>query len=281
MIRFCLLCVFLFRSFSGSAEVPMNRADSLFGAANYSCAALEYEWVNYENTDNTTKAVALLKKSYCYKKLENFNLAAFTLNRIKLNDLSDSLQFRIRSEHALLCYLNGNLEEANSYLSEINFYSNDSLRNTLLYLNILNKNEMQKWHETDSLLHKYIELNRPLIDSSKLASLFQKPKLLNKKTAKTLSYILPGSGQMYTGNIFRGLSSIGFQGALALYTFLSIQNGFYFIGITSGIATLSMFYKGGAKYAAFLAEKKNTNRINDYNQKLKEFVLAIEKSKPK
>lgn len=281
MIRFCLICVFLFRSFFANAEEPMKHADSLFNAASYSCAALEYEWEYFKSNDNITKATALLKKSYCYKQLENFGFAATTLKRIKLDDVVDSLQFRIKYELALLSYLEGNFRETEIYLSEINFYYNDSLRNKLLYLNILNSNHLQKWHETDSLLKIYAELNRIFIDSSELEELYQKPKLLNKKTAKTLSYIIPGSGQIYSGNIFRGLTSIAFQGALAVFTILSIQNGFYFIGITSGLGTLNMFYKGGAKYAAYLAEKKNAEKINRYNQQFKKFILAVEKSKSK
>lgn len=281
MTRYFLICVFLFGSFSGKADSPMNHADSLYNASSYSCAALEYEWVNFTATDNTTRAVALLKKSYCYKKLGNFLTALSTVKRIQYDDLDDSLLFRLRYEHALLAYLCGNYNEADIYLSEIGFYYNDSIANSILYLDILNQYEMQQWHDADSLFQKYIMLNSEFIDSSGLQQIAHRPELLNPKTAKIISLIIPGSGQIYGGKIIRGLTSIIFQGAFALYTYINIREGFYLTAFTSSFGEWFMFYTGGARYAEFLTEKENASRINQYNKSVKSFILQTENRKIK
>ncbi len=240
-------------------------------------AALEYERIFYSSQNTFSKCEALLKKSYCYKSLNAFTKGAQTLQRIELSDMPDSIQYNVRYEHALDCFLSGNYEETENLFMQINYYTKkQNLINKCLYLDILNKNELQKWDEADSLFYIYIKAKNISIDSNSIHDLLQKPKLLNPKTAKTISYIIPGAGQMYAGHIFRGISSIIMQGGFATYTFYSLKNNFYLSGILTGFGIFQMLYFGGARYAYYLAEKENTKKIMLYNRKIKEFILKQE-----
>ena len=241
-------------------------------------AALEYERAFYYSHDNLSRCEALLKKSYCYKSSGDYEKGAQTLQRIGLSDMPDSVQYNVRYEHALDCFLSGNYEETDNLLMQINYYTkNKTLINNCLFLDILNKNELQKWDEADSVFYIYIKAKNISMDSDSIHDLLRKPKLLNPKTAKILSYIIPGSGQMYTGHIFRGISSIILQGSFATYTFYSFKNSYYLSGLLTGFGIFQMLYFGGAKYAYYLAERENLKKIMLYNSKIREFILKQEK----
>ncbi|MFH0864978.1 MAG: hypothetical protein V1904_02200 [Bacteroidota bacterium] len=282
IIRYCFICVFLFKGFQGKTEIPFSTAyaDSIFNAGNYPLAALEYERIYFISDNLPEKSDALLKKSYCYKNLLQFDKATSTLNRIDLNDLSDSLQFLIRYEKALNSFLGGNYYDAQVFLFEIHHYTKDTvLPAKCLFLEILTENELQNWDEADSLFRLYLSVNDIIMDSSGLNAMLKRPNLLNQKTAKIISYFIPGSGQMMSGHIFRGMTSIIFQGSSAAFTYLSIKNGFYVSGFTIGLSIFQMFYTGGARYAYYLAEKKNVEKISKHNKKIRDFVLAFENTR--
>jgi hypothetical protein len=279
IIAYCFICAFLCKGFSGKTENPSQIAypDSIFSAGNYSFAAMEYERIFFSSESSTEKTVALLKKSFCYKNLLQYGKANTTLERINTDSLSDSLQYAVRYEKALNSFLGESYYNAQGFLYEIRLYTkNTELISKSLYLEILTENELRNWDKADSLLMCYLAINKTNIDSSELNVMLSRPKLLNPKTAKILSYIIPGSGQMMSGHVFRGLTSIVFQGSAAAFTYLSIKNGFYVSGFTTGLGIFEMLYSGGARYAYKLVLKKNSDKINSHNQKIRDFVLMQE-----
>jgi len=279
IIRYCLICVFLCKGFQAKTEIPLGiaYADSIFNAGNYAIAAMEYEKIFFFSENSEERSIALLKKSYCYKSLSRFDKATATLNRIDIGRLPDSVQFSVRYEKAINSFLSDNYTDAENYLAEINYYTPDSsLKAECLFLEILTKNELQKWNEADSLIYLYLSTNNIKIDSSELKSLLKKPKLRNPNTAKFISYIIPGSGQIASGHVFKGLSSLIFFSSSAMFTVLSIESGFYISGLTTGLVISDMFYFGGARHASFLVNKKNTTKKNAYNKQIRNFLLKTE-----
>jgi tetratricopeptide (TPR) repeat protein len=279
IIKYCLICVFLCRSLSAfTADIHKgNCADSLLAAGNYKLAALEYERAFYATQDDALQCEALLKKSYCYKSAGDFDKGAQTLQRINLSFISDSMQYKVRHEHALDCYLAGKFEDADELLMQINYYTkNKDLADNSLYLDILNKNELQEWKASDSLFMIYLKVNNISIDSNTINQLLKKPRLLNEKTAEIISFIVPCSGQIYSGHVLRGLSSIILQGGVGWFTYDCIKDGFYLSGVFMGFTVFQMLYFGGANYAYYLAEKKNVDKITMYNKKIRDFILKQE-----
>jgi TM2 domain-containing membrane protein YozV len=279
-IKYCLICAFLFSGFSGKTDPPgqPDYADSLYNATSYDLAALEYEHTFYLSNDNIDKATALLRKSYCLKNMSEFDKAYTTLQRISYASLPDTMQFKIRYENAVVSYLSGNNTQAEAALLDIDYHTNSAEQiKQCLYLKILVKNELLKWDEADSLLHIYIETNQLSPDSANLSQLIKKPHLHNPQVAKKLSFIIPGSGQIYTGHVFRGFTSIVLQGSFLGYALFSIKEGFYISGFALGIGIFEMFYFGGARYAYYLAEKNNAKKINAYNKRIKDFLVKNER----
>jgi len=282
MIKYCLIFVFLLKSYFGNTAVPgqLAYADSLFSNASYQLAAMEYEHTYFLSTDNIEKATSLLRKSYCLKNLYEFTKAYETLQRISMSNIPDSTQFSIRYEKILVSHLAGDEQQAETGISDLDYATKDSLLlNKSLLLKIIVKNELQKWNDADSLLRVYVRYKQIILAPSDFTSLLKKPRLLNPKTMKVISYFIPGSGQICTGHVFRGISSIAFQGTFLLYAIVSIRDGFYISGVTTGLGIFQMFYFGGTRYAYYLAEKNNAKKLSIYNKKIKDFLLKTERGK--
>jgi len=238
---------------------------------------LEYERIYFVSTESEGRSLALLKKSYCQKKLGNYESAISSLARAENEKTSDSLKYLINKEHAMLYFLNDDYSNAELMLNQLDQQVTDTIKQyDYLYLKIIVLNELMKWDESSVLLKKYFCYKNIILDEQNRKALFNQPKQLNPKTAKIMSYFIPGSGQMYSGHIFRGLTSIGFQGSSLLYTILAIQNKFYLTGVFTGFGLMQMFYFGGARYAAFLVNKENAQKITTYNKRIRDFVLSVE-----
>ncbi len=252
-------------------------ADSLYAAGNFTLAALEYERIFYGTLDDLTRCDALLKKSYCYKSTGDYEKAAQTLQRINLSYLPDSVQYNVRYEHALDCYLAGKYDDADELLMQINYYTkNRELANRSLYLDILNKDELHEWDAADSMVYVYIKQKNIAIDSNAIHELLKRPRMKNIKTAEIISFIVPGSGQVYSGHVLRGISSLLLLGGTGAFTYFCIKDGFYITGVMIGFTVFQMFYFGGASYACYLSDKKNTDRIMLHNSRIREFILKQE-----
>mgnify|MGYP000726682064 CR=1 FL=1 len=78
--------------------------------------------------------------------------------------------------------------------------------------------------------------------------------------ARIMSYILPGSGQMYAGDLFQGLNSLlvtGLAGALVVWALLEED---YLDAVLAMFFVFQRFYFGSPYHARRLALEYNDNR---------------------
>ncbi len=275
IVRFYLIWIFLCNVFFVKAQRidVFSYPDSLFNSGNFKLAAVEYERIYFISDDIDTKNDALLKKSFCYKQDNQYEVAAKTLKRIDFNNINDSTYYKSCYEYALNTFLNEDYKETILQLNEMHTKQIDTFNNNnLLVLRILTLNELRKWDEANTSLINYIKTNNIKVDSFAFKKLSKKPGLKNEKLAKNISYFFPGSGQIYSGHWGRGLSSLILSGAFATYTYVSFINGFYYAGVFSGFSTFRMFWTGGANYAEYLAKQKNKDRITKHNKKIKDLI---------
>ena len=99
-------------------------------------------------------------------------------------------------------------------------------------------------------------------------------KLKDPSKAETLSYFIPGSGQMYAGKVFRGITSLVLQTGLLGFAGYSFLNGYYFSGTFTGVSLFYVFYMGGARHAEYLAQEYNKNRIAKIQDKIELFLIG-------
>lgn len=255
-----MTCIFLSAPFFTRAQ-GVEEADSLFRKGQFLAARVGYERLLFEQRGNANEL--LLKKSYCLKAEGNYDQALQTLERADFFDSRDSIRYLLYYETALNAHLNNRYDIALSRLQELHHYL-PNVRNPLAdVLEVLVLNHLQKWVEAEAAfndLQKHYGLNGSSPYSARKSS-----RMKNLDKAETLSFVFPGSGQMYAGYWGRGTTSLLIQGGLVAFATYSMLNGFYFSGAFTGVSLFYLFYNGGARHARYLAEKKNQQRIARLN----------------
>ncbi|MBN2354222.1 MAG: hypothetical protein JXD23_16760 [Spirochaetales bacterium] len=83
---------------------------------------------------------------------------------------------------------------------------------------------------------------------------------LDPFAAEVLSYVLPGSGQIYAGDLLQGLNSLLVTGAAGALVAWAVVSGDYFDAAMAVVFIFTRFYTGGPYHAARIANERNENR---------------------
>ncbi|MFT6883151.1 MAG: tetratricopeptide (TPR) repeat protein [Marinoscillum sp.] len=260
---FCFVCIYLFACFTNNAQE--SRADSCFATGNLVHAALYFEEQAFFESNLEKKSELLLRKSYCYKALGQFDEAISTLLRIR-NTPNDSLNRSVGYEIILNNYLAGNYEESYKSILKQKLRAK-GIHVELVYFEALNLLALNRWQEAKELVQLHSDLLS--INEGELELLFE-GKLEPKKVSKAfnLSMFLPGVGQMYAGYFGKGLFSGAVQAGLVGLSAYSLYNGYFFTGTFTGVAFFYTFYFGGARYAQELAMRSNELRSTELSRRL-------------
>lgn len=286
-------------------------ADSLFERGEYRIAAIEYERIFFLASVPVVRTEALLRKAECLKHLLQFEKAERNLNRANFAALNDTLIFRVRFQTALCAYLGGNFSNAESQLIQIHYFIKDSIyygkwlmedgkrekkesdnkkypfsiyhHTSYILLYALVLNEQNRWDEAKEKIVKWINLTDyyPSIKDSLLniiGEIYQSsgyPKLKNLKKAQILSRFLPGSGQIYTGYFWDGLTNVSLQLTALAFTGYAIYSAYYITAFVIGYVIFGKFYVGGINHLKYLVNKKNYELLRGYNNRLKKDVLDL------
>lgn len=283
MTKYIIIILLLWsNTLFGSDSVSYQRTDSLAIAGDYLAALVAYEQIIYQHDDVLIQAQSLLKKSYAQKAAHHYTDAIKSLFRINiLPNWTDSFKYLILYEKALCYYLSHNYSRAKNELGKMKYaFADSTMADKSIFLSILVFNELHEWEQAQSQYAKYLLLNN-LNDSflSKYEELIHKNGFKKKKTAKTLSFIVPGLGQAYSGYAGRGFSSLLLHAGLATYTYISFVQGYPISAFSTGIGYLISVYVGGAKYAQTLANKHNDAIQNEFKDTFKAYILKIENQK--
>ena len=127
---------------------------------------------------------------------------------------------------------------------------------------------MESWVEAE----QYFTLLVAPKDSVRKAAIhhiFELRKHKNIKVARVMSMVLPGSGQVYAGDIRAGLNSFVLTGTIATIGVVSaIEYGWS--GCLWTVNWFARYYRGGIREAGEAAERRNRR----YNLKLQERVKS-------
>ena len=100
----------------------------------------------------------------------------------------------------------------------------------------------------------------------------RKIEKLNPKFYQTLSYILPGSGQILLGDVKESFNSLLLNGGLAVLFIHTANRLSFFDAVLSVVPWFYRYYAGGAKLTRTLALEKKDKR---HRQNLAEIVQAV------
>jgi len=260
-IKYCFCAVYLFSNIIFSQtplEVQFRYAEKLFNEEKYFDAVTEFKRLLFFDEDSIYIFKANLQIGLSYKMggkyseaLQYFTLAEISsethgelystkIEIIKTNILAGRTSWALR--------LIGQLEKNNQYddkKDELNYWKG--------WAYIFN-DEWEKAAESFGRISPDHELK-------KLADDVVKQKY-SVTFAKISSFIIPGAGQIYTGNYISGFVSLGWNILWGYLTINSFVKERYFDGIMTGNFLWLRFYSGNIQNAEKFAVKKNLEISN-------------------
>ena len=277
-------CIFLCALYSTSGVAGTGKADSLFHKGEYRDAAIEYDRIVYTSASSEISARAILGKVECLKQTGQYPLAKTILTGIPVNNLPDSLLFRIHYQAALCGYLAGEFGFAENEMKLLeNADQFESENEEILILKILISNELHKYEQAYELCISFVnrqQVNQNIKDSNKriFYNLYKKskrPKIVNPEKASILSTILPGLGQCYSRFPIEGVQSFTLNLLSLSGLVYGILDKYYITGYIIGASLLQKFYYGGQARANYLARKHNYEVSKKFNSNIRETIFSI------
>jgi hypothetical protein len=265
--KFLLILLAGFNSVSAqnSIEQQYKTAEALYQAELYFDAVTEYKRLLCFDEQKKYEYDASFKIAICYKMGGKYDDAVQYFIKAEKNAPSGDEKYNtqiqiirtniLRKTTAraleLLARLeaepaNKNKSEEIAYWRGWTYMMNDDFEQAALQFGIVNKD-----HELKKIC---IQAN-----SEKYSVTF----------AKVISYILPGAGQIYTGEIVSGLLSLGWNALFGCLTINAFIEKRIFDGILIGDLLFLRFYRGNIQNAEKFAVEKNleiTNKALRYIQ---------------
>jgi tetratricopeptide (TPR) repeat protein len=236
-------------------------ADSLFNAGNYYQAITEYKRLNFFDKSVELKTYSLQQIAMAYKEGGFYNNSAdyfsealeTTENKVEKGNIEINLA---------RTFLRG--RKINKALNELDEYENiteDSLiadywRGWAYMLN--NQTPLASYYFKRSVAGSQIAA---MLDSvaAKEYSVFN---------VKLMSYILPGSGQIYTGHYLSGAMSFAWNALFGYMAIKAFQDRRIVEGLLIGDLLWYRFYRGNIQNAEKFANEKNIKLINQLIENL-------------
>lgn len=276
-----LACLFLWSILCGSgakaqgATALRQYADSLISLGQSTNGA--HELLRYafweENTVEKTKA--LFEVGEMKKEAGLFEESLIFYEAVIQELRNDSIYTAALKQKGLVLFLKG---DYNSALKQFEMALNSAYEGPVKaeseQLKLLSLNCIGDWEKGEALAIKMFG-NEPfgLEEIRNNYDRARNAKLKRPKTARIMSYFLPGSGQFYAGKPGRGTLSLVLVYGGAALSLAGIMEGRILLGLLSGGSMTNRFYTGGARYAESLAEQWNEAQKLEQAQILNVFLL--------
>ena len=226
-----------------------------FHSENYDLCIPYFKRIAFFESDNITNLNYLADSYYKTKSYDNA-LVHYSLiyNLLTKDSLKNEVCFEMakcymsqeKYEYAVIEILN--IKEINNYFK--------SRKNYYLFIIYLYKGDIESSKKYFLKINEFSDSNINQVESS-FSRLEKKIRRTNPKVASTLSMVLPGSGQVYSGNFSSGLNSLLLTTtALSVFTIISIRYSFI-DAILSVFPYYQRYYIGGVINAINFAEEKN------------------------
>lgn len=239
-------------------EQQLEHANDLFEQEKYFEAVTEFKRLLYFDDIGKYDYDANFKIGLAYKEGAIFNKAVEHLTKSLSSVRTDYETFKSKTQIARVKILQKKTPEALSilknlsedsrfteYTDEINYWSGWA------YMLGDDWEKAKEVFSSDSLYPKLADLTKRTADE-KYSVLF----------SKVISYILPGAGQIYTGNYLSGLLSLGWNGLWGYLTVNAFMDKRVFDGLAIGNLLWLRFYRGNVQNAENFAVQKNRKIAN-------------------
>lgn len=264
-----ILFSFLIECKSQNIETIIKFGDSLSYNGNYSNALNEYQRAFFFG-GNGLKYQLGLEMADCYFALKDFKLARAYYDSALHYSQHDGLEFDVAFQKVLCYIMEENFGYALIKLNDLAVGTNNHLqRRANLYQGICYFG-MEQYEESYQYLLNSIAPADTLkrVQFEQMYEPQKKLKRPKSSIAMTMSILIPGSGQIYTGDYKDGLNSFLLLGGLV---YLAAYGS-----LTNPIIIIPFFYRyymGGILNTKEAAEKKRMEKQYVYYTNLMEILL--------
>lgn len=204
----------------------------------------------FYSVDEEEKSKLILGKSRIFTRFKKYDQSLKTLERISTYNLSANMKYEVANERVLLNFLLEEHNQVKNTLLELSLDEDYRADDDTKLIEVLNYVALHDFEKARAL---YIQLN----PNGEESEVFDVRRLKKQGTAYNLSLVVPGSGQMYAGHFFKGMTSMAVQTFLFTYGIKGIQRQYFFTQALPSIGVFQGFYFGGAEYAKELVVKRN------------------------
>lgn len=225
------------------------------------------------------------RKTYgmeCYQQLAELNLrtgnfgqSAFYFDLVFQNAKSDAEKNEALVQKAGALLLQEKYTEARREILSLKDESEEWKMRKLLYLGACFYGE-KDFAASEKIFLQIVGDKSPS-QRAEVKKHFKKAKKINRKkpkTAKVLSMVLPGAGQLYAGDYRNALNSFGLNALMAYWFIYTAQTFTFSDAILSTGSWVFRYYAGGYQRAPLLTEEVKDKKLKDNFQSLLRTVQA-------
>lgn len=263
MIKNILNIVFILYAFSNLlfAQNVLSRqldfANNLFEEGLFFDAVTEYKRLQYFDEEKIYEYDSNYKIALSYKHGAKFDEAINYFSKAVLSSRNEEEKFETTVQIIRTNILRKTTDRAFQLLNELEKSSNYSQKKEINYWRGWTYMFADKW-DSAAYYFNIVDYDHEL---KKLANGVKNDKY-SVTFAKVISYILPGSGQFYTGNYLSGFMSLGWSALWGYLTVDAIIDERVFDAFAVGDLLFLRFYRGNIQNAEKFAVEKNIEIAN-------------------
>ena len=276
----CLSSLLLILSYEAlAADQALDLAKRFFDRENYEEAITEYKrFIFFHPEDQEGVSDALHKIGLIFALSSSWSKAREVLRRsIELTEDS-RIKDKRRIDLGVVLIASKDYSLGELELLKVSYFSQDeSIRKKALYFQGIGSLYMFKWKEAKEIFMSYY----PEDETEELKGQLEKAQHLaykSPKKAKILSLFLPGSGQIYAGNLKDGVCALLLNGLIGTFMVRAIGEEDWW-NATSLFFLFQRYYRGNLYHAQEQAELYN-QELNR-QQALKILKTIQEEVKPR
>ncbi len=252
-----------------SAQDNLSRqlkyADNLYDSELFFDAVTEYKRLIYFDRYREYTHEANFKIGMSYKFAGKYDNAISYFRKSEISARNDEEVYESKIQIVRCNILRRTTNNAQSLLDDLNADNRFSSRsNDINYWRGWAFMMADDWQNAAAVFTK-LDPEHPL---KKLANKVENEKY-SVTFAKVISYILPGSGQIYTGHYLSGIMSLGWNALLGYLTINAFVEDRVFDGLVIGNLLWLRFYRGNYENAGKFAVNENIKIANDAYRFLK------------
>lgn len=257
-----LISLLLISAISNYAQsqlsIQLDYADKLFSSNQFYDAITEYKRLLFFDSSKTHHYKAYFQIGKCYKAGAKLDDAVKYFALSELNSKSDEERLKSKFEIVRCNILRRTFSRAHQLLDELQAMNlNSEMRDSINYWRgwtFMFEDDWKSASASFSRLNPYHELKI-------LCDRVEKEKV-SVTFATVISYILPGAGQIYTGNYLSGFLSLGWNVLSAYLTIHAFNANRVFDGFAILTLLWQRFYRGNIQNAKQFAIDKNIEIAN-------------------